>query len=162
MEPQSICGLPLPRYINCKCCRSDVYLENLGDEDYTSISSTLPPPSARTAKRPHSQEQSSSIPLESFAAADSGLAGILSSAGISIWQERDPFHLTGAAYGDIAASLLKLVKSLPSEATGQHCPAEDPSRVCGRAVDPDPRGSAFIFPPGSGSGSRRVNLSTKN
>ena len=28
----------------------------------------------------------------------------------------------------------------------------------GRAVDPDPHGSAFIFPPGS----RRVNLSTKN
>ena len=29
-----------------------------------------------------------------------------------------------------------------------------------RAVDPDPHGSAFNFPPGSGS--RRVNLSTKN
>ena len=33
-----------------------------------------------------------------------------------------------------------------------------------RAVDPDPdpHGSEFIFPPGSGSGSRRVNLSAKN
>ena len=29
------------------------------------------------------------------------------------------------------------------------------------AVDPDPHRSALIFPPGSGSGSRRVNLSTK-
>ena len=40
--------------------------------------------------------------------------------------------------------------------------------VQARAVDPDPHGSAFIFPPGSGlhsicgSGSRGVNLSTKN
>ena len=37
------------------------------------------------------------------------MASLLSSAGLPIWQESDPVHLTNAAYGDIAASLVKVV-----------------------------------------------------
>ena len=37
------------------------------------------------------------------------MASLISSAGISIWREDNPVHLTNAAYWDIAASLVKLV-----------------------------------------------------
>ena len=37
------------------------------------------------------------------------MASLLSSAGLLIWQESDPVHLTNAAYGNIAASLVKVV-----------------------------------------------------
>ena len=46
---------------------------------------------------------------DSFADADGDMANLISSAGISIWQEGDPVHLTNAAYSDIAASLSKVV-----------------------------------------------------
>ena len=39
------------------------------------------------------------------------MASLLSSAGMPIWQESDHVHLTNAAYGDIAASLVKVVTS---------------------------------------------------
>ena len=44
--------------------------------------------------------------MESFATSETGLAGLHSSAGVSIWSDVDPVHLTNAAYGDIAASLV--------------------------------------------------------
>ena len=34
---------------------------------------------------------------------------------MSIWQETDPVHLTNAAYGDIAASLVKLVTTAAAD-----------------------------------------------
>ena len=30
-----VCGLPLPRYVEEKCCQRDAHIENFGDEDYT-------------------------------------------------------------------------------------------------------------------------------
>ena len=59
--------------------------------------------------------------MESFAASETGLAGLLSLAGVSIWSDADPVHLTNAAYGDIAASLVKLVKSPATVVASQPC-----------------------------------------
>ena len=53
--------------------------------------------------------------MDSFADAEEDMAGILSSAGMSIWHENDPVHLTNAAYGDIAASLVKLVTTATAD-----------------------------------------------
>ena len=50
-------------------------------------------------------------PTDSFPDVDGDMASLLSSAGMPIWQESDPVHLTNAAYGDIAASLVKVVTS---------------------------------------------------
>ena len=50
-------------------------------------------------------------PTDSFPDVDRDMASLLSSAGMPIWQESDPVHLTNAAYGDIAASLVKVVTS---------------------------------------------------
>ena len=43
------------------------------------------------------------------------MACLLSSAGMPIWQESDPVHLTNAAYGDIAASLVKVVSTAATD-----------------------------------------------
>ena len=48
--------------------------------------------------------------LDSFADNDGDLTSLFRSAGISIW--------TNAAYGDIAASLIKLISTPASEAAG--------------------------------------------
>ena len=45
------------------------------------------------------------------------MASLINSAGISIWQEEDPVHLTNAAYGDIAASLARVVTTAASKPT---------------------------------------------
>ena len=58
-------------------------------------------------------------PMESFATSETGLADLHSSAGVSIWPDADPVHLTNAAYGDIAASLVKLVNSSTTVSTSQ-------------------------------------------
>ena len=45
------------------------------------------------------------------------MASLLSSAGLSIWQDSDPVHLTNAAYGDIAASLVKVVTTAATDSS---------------------------------------------
>ena len=52
------------------------------------------------------------------------MVSLISSTGISIWQEDDPVHLTNVAYGDIAASLVKVVtKTATDPAADQlRCP----------------------------------------
>ena len=57
-------------------------------------------------------------------------------------------------YMTLVSVLIEQMQLLQSQQTKNHGTGST------RVVDPDPHGSAFIFPPGSGS--RRVNLSTKN
>ena len=45
------------------------------------------------------------------------MASLLSSAGLSIWQDSNPVHLTNAAYGDIAASLVKVVTTAATDSS---------------------------------------------
>ena len=59
-------------------------------------------------------------PADSFADADGDMASLISSAGISIWLEDDPVHLTNAAYGDIAASMVKVVTKTTSDPGADH------------------------------------------
>ena len=52
-------------------------------------------------------------PLSCFGQAED-LADLQSSAGLPIWREDDPVHLTAAAYGDLAAII-----STQAETTGR-------------------------------------------
>ena len=54
-------------------------------------------------------------PTDSFADVEGDIASLLSSAGLSIWQDSNPVHLTNAAYGDIAASLVKVVTTAATD-----------------------------------------------
>ena len=103
-----VCSLPLGRYISGKCFSDEGHLENRGDEDFGQILSSAISScwGCLEAAFPGSVVFN---PTDSFADGDGDLASLISSAGISIWLEDDPVHLTNAAYEDIAASLVKLV-----------------------------------------------------
>ena len=108
----------LGRYISGKCCRDETHLENHGDDDFGQILA-----SAKTSCRGCLESTFPGCivfnPTDSFAYADGDMASLSSSAGMSIWQEEDPVHLTNTAYGDIAASLNKVVTASATD------PSED-------------------------------------
>ena len=109
-----VCGLPLGRYISAKCCRDESHLENRGDEDFGQILS-MAISSCKGCLETAFPGCIVFNPADSFADVDGDMASLISSAGISIWLEDDPVHLTNAAYGDIAASLVKLVTKSTSD-----------------------------------------------
>ena len=105
-----VCGLPLECYISGKCCRDETHLENRGDEDFSQILISAIA-SCRGCLEAAFPGCTVFNPTDSFADVEGDMASLLSSAGLSIWQESDPVHLTNAAYGDIAASLVKVVST---------------------------------------------------
>ena len=109
-----VCGLPLRRYISGKCCRDETHLENCGDEDFGQIlgSAIASCKGCLEAAFPGCTVFN---PTDSFADVEGDMASLLCSAGLSIWQESDPVHLTNAAYGDIAASLVKVVSTAAND-----------------------------------------------
>ena len=109
-----VCGLPLGRYITAKCCMVESHLENRGDEDFGQILSTAIA-SCRGCLETAFPGCVVFNPVDSFADADGDMVNLISSAGISIWLEDDPVHLTNTAYGDIAASLIKLVSKTAAD-----------------------------------------------
>ena len=108
-----VCGLPLSRYIG-KCCRDETLLENRGDEDFGQIlvSAIASCRGCLEAAFPGCVVFN---PTDSFADADGDMASLISSAGMSIWRENDPVHLTNAAYGDIAASPVKVITTAAAD-----------------------------------------------
>ena len=56
-------------------------------------------------------------PTDSFADVEGDMSSLLSSAGLSIWQDSDPVHLANAAYSDIAASLVKVVTTAATDSS---------------------------------------------
>ena len=108
-----VCGLPLGCYITGKCCRDETHLENRGDEDFGQIL-VLAIASCRGCLTAFPGCIVFS-PMESFADADGDMASLISSAGMSIRQANDPVHLTNAAYGDIDASLVKVITTAATD-----------------------------------------------
>ena len=103
-----VCFLPLGHFISGKCCRDKTHLENREDKDYGQIfvSAIASCQGCLEAAFPGCIIFN---PTNSFLDAEGDMASLISSAGISIWQEEGPVHLTNAAYGDIAASLARVV-----------------------------------------------------
>ena len=113
-----VCGLPLARYAHQKCCHCKTHLDNFEEDDYEQILLSA----ANLSMVCLSAMIPGAIifdPMESFATSETGLADLHSLAGVSIWADADPVHLTNAAYGDIAASLVKLVNSSTTVSTSQ-------------------------------------------
>ena len=77
-----------------------------------------------------------------------------------IWKARNRAICNSAVFTVLAIRFHFVYSSFPIFRKGTEVARQRCSGVCARVVDPDPHGSAFIFSPGSGS--RRVNLSTKN
>ena len=111
-----VCGFPLGHYISGKFCGDKTHLENREDKDYGQIYVSA---IASCRGCPEAAFPGCIIfnLKDSFADADGDMASLISSADISIWQEEDPVHLTNAAYGDIAASLARVVTTAASDPT---------------------------------------------
>ena len=105
-----VCSLPLGRYISGKCCGDKTHLKNREDEDYGQnfVSAIASCRGCLEAAFPGCIIFN---PTNSFPDADRDMASLISSASISIWQEEDTVHLTNVAYGDIAASLVRVVST---------------------------------------------------
>ena len=100
-----ICALPLPRFVKMPCCNSEAHMTNWTEADFTDILKN----SSETCSsiiRVEGERLGLTIavfnPLSCFGHAEE-LADIKSSAGLTIWREDDPVHLSAAAYGDISA-----------------------------------------------------------
>ena len=96
-----------PRYVSGTCCTDKKHIQNRHEEDFqnillnggTSCSTVL-----KTEAAKFGLTLAAFNLLSCFGQADS-LAEIRSSAGLSLWRDDDPVHLTVAAYGDIAEVL---------------------------------------------------------
>ena len=109
-EATILCGLPIPRYVSCRCCGDPVHLDNSAESEAAEVHSAVKSNSRACllAAMPdcrildlmaifHSKED------------DGDLSSLASSGGVSIWKEGDPVHLTQTAYEDIAEHLVDLI-----------------------------------------------------
>ena len=102
-----ICVLPLPRYVKQPCCNDESHMVNWAEADFNDIllsGSTSCFGVLKAEGEKHGLSIATFNPLSCFSDTDE-LAGVKSSAGLAIWREDDPVHLTAAAYNDIAAVL---------------------------------------------------------
>ena len=110
-----VCGLPLPRYVEEKCCQGEDHLENFGDEDYAEVYVQV----RETAKSSLEAAFPGAIIFDPVAAFGGSRdtedpTQLGSSRGLSIWAKGDPVHLTPTAYGDLADDLVNKVSSAAS------------------------------------------------
>ena len=121
-----VCGLPLPHYVDKKCCKGDGHIENFGDEDYTEAYAQV----RETARACLETVFPGAIifdPVAAFGGSNdtADQNQLLSSSGLSIWAKGDPVHLTPTAYGDLADVLINKVSS----ATSAGAPLEKRKRI---------------------------------
>ena len=107
-----VCGLPLPRYVDEKCCQGYGHIENFRDEDYTEVYAQVHE-TARSCLETVFPGAIFFDPVAAFGGSNdtADLNQLLSSSGLSIWAKGDPVHLTPTAYGDLANILINKVSS---------------------------------------------------
>ena len=102
-----ICVLPLPGYVRHPFCSDEDHMVNWAVADFNEILvsvSTTCIGVLKTEGEKHGLTIVTFNPLSCFNESED-LADIKSSAGLSIWREDNPVHLTAAAYNNIAAVL---------------------------------------------------------
>ena len=117
-----ICVLPLPRYVKQPCCNDKSHMVNWAEADFNEIllsGSTSCFGVLKAEGEKHGLSIATFNPLSCFSDTDD-LTDVKSSAGLSIWREDDPVHLTVAAYNDITAALSSQAKNNSNQpAVGQ-------------------------------------------
>ena len=104
-EAVKVCLLPIPRYVKSSCCGDESHISNLHEDDFDNILLGAAS-SCRNVIAGEGEKASLSLftfdPVTAFGGGKK-LAAKTSSAGLSVWQDNDPVHLTSAAYKDIAS-----------------------------------------------------------
>ena len=118
-----ICVLPLPRYVKQPCCSDEDHMVNWAEADFMDIlvsGSNTCTGVLKAEGEKHGLTIATFNPLSCFTEAED-LADIKSSAGLSIWREDDPVHLSAAAYNDIAAVLASQANNNGRQPTVGYC-----------------------------------------
>ena len=109
-----VCLLPIPRYVKSTCCGDAKHIINLMEGDFEDIL-MFAASSCRSIIASKGEKAGLSLytfnPVAAFGGGQK-LAAKTSSAGLSVWQENDPVHLTSAAYKDVACLIQHQAGSL--------------------------------------------------
>ena len=103
-EAVKVCLLPIPRFLKRPCCKDGGHVTNFMEDDFENILINA----ASTCRNIVSSEgEKAGLSLYTFdpvSAFGGGprLTAKTSTAGMSVWLEEDPIHLTASAYKDIA------------------------------------------------------------
>ena len=104
-EAVNACLLPIPRYVKRPCCKEDGHITNFMEADFEDIlisASTM----CRNIVSSEGEKAGLSLfifdPVSAFRGGPRLIAKT-SMAGMSVWLEEDPVHLTASAYKDIAS-----------------------------------------------------------
>ena len=105
VEAVKVCLLPILRFVKNPCCKDGSHITNFMEEDFEDI---LLGAAATCWNIVSNEGEKAGLLLYTFdpVAAFSGgtrLAARTSSAGLSVWLEDNPVHLTASAYKDIAS-----------------------------------------------------------
>ena len=106
-----ICGLPTPRYVEQGCCKSELHIDNILEEDYKGIHEEVKV-NSKTCLLAAFPNCTVLDLMQAFRGEDenAALSDLISSGGLPIWKEGDPVHLTHTAYGDIADFLMGVIR----------------------------------------------------
>ena len=111
-----VCRLPLPRYLEEKCCTECSHIDNHGDANFQDIFLEA----ADAVKGCLEAAFPGAIifePLTAFGGSkETDLVELVSSDGLSVWNSGDPVHLTLTAYGD-QAQPRRRIESVATRAT---------------------------------------------
>ena len=106
-----ICGLPIPRYVDQRCCAAEHHIDNYPEEEISEVHETV----RINSKACLMAAYPGCIildPLRAFKGEEDTavLSDLISSGGVSIWKEGGPVHLTQTAYGDIAEQIINTAR----------------------------------------------------
>ena len=105
-EAVKVCLLPIPWYVKSSCCGDEKHIINLHEDDFEDILMGAAS-SCRNVIAGEGEKAGLSLytfdPVAAFGGGQK-LAAKTSSAGLSVWQENDPVHLTSAALRTLQVS----------------------------------------------------------
>ena len=109
-----VCLLLILRNVKSSCCGDEKHIINLQEDDFEDILMGAAS-SCRNVIPGEGEKAGLSLYTFDLVAAFGGgqkLSAKTSSAGLSVWQENDPVHLTSAAYKDIGSLIQHQAGSL--------------------------------------------------
>ena len=104
-EAVKVCLLPIPRYVKRPCCKEDGHITNFMEADFEDILVSTASTCRNIVSGEGEKARLSLFTFDPVSAFGGGprLISKTSTAGLSVWQEEDPVHLTSSAYKDIAS-----------------------------------------------------------
>jgi len=99
--------IPIPRYIQNKCCATAGHVANFGQENFSSeIYRAMEMAEQAIAACSAASDSVTTGIIEVFSCADLDLAEVRTAGGEAIWLATDPVHLSQPAYMELADSIM--------------------------------------------------------